>query len=136
MKQVIRTVALFVVLSMMTTSCQKEQILSPYVVQSDNYGVNSFHYSVNGTLFTASLQDDETDAFFLQMTALARQYGSVSVYDEGSCSQTTSSKDVLTYTTTKESDAADWAKARTKEGYEVTIIYDNKTGVFTCIAVR
>lgn len=82
------------------------------------------------------MQDEETDAFFLQLTALARQYGSVSVYSEESCSQTASSKEVLTYTTTNENDAADWAKAKTKEGYEVTISYNSKTGVFTCIAVK
>ena len=136
MKQVIRTIALFVVLSMVATACQKEQISSPYVVQSDSYGVTSFHYSVNGTSCTVSVQDDEIEAFFLRMTALARQYGNVSVFNESSYARTNVSKEVLTFTTIKESEASDWAKARTREGYEVTISYDSKTGVYTCIAIR
>lgn len=95
------------------------------------------NYAVNGTPYTVNLySENEMDALFLQLTALARQGNIVVVFEENAHARTISGKEVLTYTTTSETDATNWAKEKTKEGYEVTIVYNDRTGIYTCTAVK
>ena len=71
------------------------------------------------------------------LAAMMKKSGyEVEVWD-GDCScQFDATKDIVTYNTTSESDAAAWALARAREGYHVTISYNERTGVYTCIGIK
>ena len=137
MKKVIKTLALCTVLGVTAVSCQKEPVASTQNTETKAEAMYVVNYAVDGTLYTVSLySENEMDALFLQLTALARQGSRVVVLDENARARTMSSKEVLTYTTTSETDAANWANEKTKEGYEVTIVYNDRTGIYTCTAVK
>ena len=137
MKKIVKTMALIAVLGMGTTGCQKESVFSSYSAEENISENITMLYSVDGEGYSITLNsEEEMDAFFLYLTALARQGHSVVVANENARERTISSKEVVTYTTTDANDAARWAKKMTQEGYAVTIHHDSQTGVYTCIAVK
>ena len=74
------------------------------------------------------------DEFLHNMLALAKEGYRVRIR------QTTAaigmSKEIVTFTTTNEAEAHAWSKQMIKQGYEVDITYDAKTGIYTCIAIK
>ena len=135
MKKMFITVALFAVLGTLATSCQKETLteLSPVTAQAETYLIT---YSVDGVSMQTRLNGDEAlRAFLHRLTALARQGHRVTVRNENTFSQA-STKEVITYHTTSEDDANEWAEKMVRDGYDVTITYDDKTGEFICIAIK
>ena len=135
MKRTIITVALFAVLGTLATSCQKETLteLSPVTAQAETYLIT---YSVDGVSMQTRLNGDEAlRAFLRRLTALARQGHSVTVRNGNTVSQA-STKEVITYHTTSEDDANEWAAKMIIDGYEVEINYDEKTGEFICTAIK
>ena len=135
MKRTIITVALFAVLGTLATSCQKETLteLSPVTTQDETYLIT---YSVDGVSMQTRLNGDEALRAFLQrLTALAREGHRVTVRNDNTVSQA-STKEVITYHTTSEDDANEWAAKMIRDGYEVEIDYDEKTGEFICTAIK
>lgn len=135
MKRTIITVALFAVLGTLATSCQKETLteLSPVAAQAETYLIT---YSVDGVSMQTRLNgDEELRAFLRRLTALAREGHRVTVRNENTAGQA-STKEVVTYHTTSEDDANEWAAKMIRDGYEVEIDYDEKTGEFICIAIK
>ena len=135
MKRTIITVALFAVLGTLATSCQKETLteLSPVAAQAETYLIT---YSVDGVSMQTRLNGDEAlRAFLRRLTALAREGHRVTVRNENTAGQA-STKEVITYHTTSEDDANEWAAKMIRDGYEVEIDYDEKTGEFVCIAIK
>ena len=68
------------------------------------------------------------------MMALARQGYNVVIYS-GNRTVGASTKEIVTFTTTDEDEAKQWAKDMTNQGYDVQISYEPKTGIWTCIAM-
>ncbi|MBR5093061.1 MAG: hypothetical protein IKX32_06280 [Bacteroidales bacterium] len=135
MKRTIITVALFAVLGTLATSCQKETLteLSPVAAQAETYLIT---YSVDGVSMQTRLNgDEELRAFLRRLTALAREGHRVTVRNENTAGQA-STKEVITYHTTSEDDANEWAAKMIRDGYEVEIDYDEKTGEFVCTAIK
>ena len=135
MKRTIIAVALFAVLGTLATSCQKETLteLSPVTAQAETYLIT---YSVDGVSMQTRLNgDEELQAFFRRLTALAREGHKVTVRNGNTVSQA-STKEVITYHTTSEDDANEWAAKMIIDGYEVEINYDEKTGEFICTAIK
>lgn len=126
--------AIFIALSMVAASCQKEEVMSPIPVGQEA-SANIVNYTVDGKSFQAPINSDQDWSEFLyRMLALAEEGCTVTI---SSRVQTTSStKEIVTYTTTSKPDAYAWADNMTNQGYTVTISFDNTTGVFTCTAVR
>ena len=133
MKQTIRTIALFMALTVAASGCQKEMTtLQPEAVSITE---NTVHYSADNLMGNASLQTDaDWDEFITRMFALAREGYEVTVYSGSTSSAMT--KETVTYVTDDENDAKNWAIMMIKDGYNVTILFDEETGAWTCIAVK
>jgi len=137
MKKVIRTVALFAVLSMVAVGCQKETITdwqANMVMPSETHNVV---YTVDGTTYTASFSSEvEWLAFLDRLFALAEEGRSVSFRNAESPVNTKQNREIVTYTTRDKADAENWADVMQKGGYRVRIDFDEHTGIYTCTAVR
>ena len=132
-----RIFRLFVFLSVMgcvTTSCTKEELTEkPSAVVS----AQSATYVVDGQQYYANPQtDEEWAAFFDRMLALAKEGHTIQFWRNGLRQQFASTKEVVTFTTTDKEKARKWAAEKTEEGFVVTIMFNQQTGEYTCIAVR
>ena len=137
MKRIVRNVALIAVLGMVTIGCQKEPITTTHSSVATISENTTIHYSIDGNSYSITLHSDaETDAFFLHLTALARQGYNVVVINETAHAEAVATKEIVTFTTIDANEAAEWSKKMTQQGYEVTINYNTQTGVYTCIAVK
>ena len=124
--------ALFAVLGLAAAGCQKDN----YVTPQETVTEMTVNYSAGDVYDSTVLTDDAAwDAFLDRMLALAREGYEVTIFN-GSSANGASSKEVVTYTTDNEDDAKHWAKQMFDEGYQVTIKYDDETGIYTCTAVK
>lgn len=134
MKKQIKTLAIFIALSMVAASCQKDEVLSPIPVGQEA-SANIVNYTVDGKSFQALIiSDQDWSEFLYRMLALAEEGRTVTISSQ--VSATSSTKETVTYTTTSKPDAYTWAGNMIAQGYDVTVTYDNTTGVFTCTAVK
>jgi hypothetical protein len=137
MKKNIKTVALFAALSMLSVGCQKESIMEPSNSMDSPVTMRVVNYSVDGITHQVTLFGEESwQAFLAHMFELSRNGAVVSFAVGDKPLDNFCAKDVVTYTTTSETDAVKWSNERIEEGYKVTIVFDNKTGIYTCIAVK
>lgn len=137
MKKNFITIALFAVLSTLAVSCQKENIMATPSIMAEKGTVYSVTYSVDGMTYHLTLVgEDAWHAFLHHMMALAKEGHEVSFRNENASSRVISPKDVVTFTTTIETEASAWAEAMAGQGYEVTIKYDKDSGVYTCTAIK
>jgi hypothetical protein len=137
MKKQVKTVALFTVLSLMAVGCQKETIVEPNTGMQQTMRVRTVTYSIDGVTQQIVIRGDEAWMDFLkQLTALARQGHRIQFRCEESRATTSTTKEVVTYTTTSENDAMIWCDKMTNEGYSVTMVYDEKQGKFICTAIK
>lgn len=135
MKKEIRTFALFAVLTLAATSCQKEIGVNPMAISEQTSETIDVVYSIDGEVFRITINESEWDAFVERMLALAREGYRVSFSKNGD-SMVSPRKEIVTFTTTSEEEAHAWANNMANQGYEVTITYDKKTKIYTCEAVK
>ena len=135
MKKFVKTVALFSVLTLAATGCQKENEFNPLVDSEQTTETIQVVYSINGEVFQTTLSESEWDAFLERMMALAREGYEVS-FSKNRSSLTSQSKEKVTFVTTSQQEAIAWSSNMVDQGYEVTITFDKKTGVYTCVAER
>ena len=137
MKRIIRTVAFLSVMGMLATGCQEKDVIIPNQLQNVVTPVCTVHYTINGMAGTATFNSEEEWLLFLErMFALAEEGYSVSFYDGDHQGAVVSSKEKVTYTTRDMDDAIAWANLMVKNGYDVSVEYDNTTGIYTCTAVK
>ena len=129
-----KTVAFFAALSLATASCQKENVLPVDGTEQTTETIFAV-YSINGEVFQATLDESEWDAFVERMLALAREGYEVS-FSKNPSYLTSQSKEKVTFITTDEKEAHEWAKAMANDGYVVSITFDTGTGEYICIAVK
>ena len=132
-------VALFAVLATMAVSCQKENVIdfAPETTISEAGTVYTVQYAVNGVLHSITISNDsEWDAFMQTVFALSREGYEVHIMDENRPANGLSTKETQVYTTTNESNASTWSKNKVYNGYQVTVVYNQTTGEYTCIATR
>lgn len=136
MKKPIISAVLIAVLGTMAVSCQKENIIDSQITVGESVAVYTVHYSVNGVLHSETLIGEQALSDFMQrMLALAEQGYEVTVCNEN-FSRVAASKEVVTYSTPDHDEAHNWCKQKIKEGYSVTISYDEERHVYNCIAIR
>lgn len=135
MKKNIKTVALFSVLTLVATSCQKENEFNSLVASEQTTETIQVVYSINGENFQTTMSESEWDAFLERMMALAREGYEVS-FSKNRSTMTSQSKEKVTFVTTDEQEAIAWSSNMVNQGYEVTITFDKITGEYTCIAVK
>ena len=137
MKKVFRTVALLAALSMVAVGCQKETFNDPQtqmVMPSETHDVV---YTVDGVSYTASFSSEaEWQAFLDRLFALAEEGRSVSFRNAGSPVSTKENREIVTYSTQDKAEALAWADAMRKAGYDVHIVFDENTGIYTCTAIK
>ncbi len=135
MKKQVKTMALFAVLSLMAVSCQKETIVEPNTGMQQTMSLRTVTYSIDGVTQQIIIRGEEAWMDFLkQLTALARQGHRIQFRCEESRATTSTTKEVVTYTTTSEEDAIAWCNTMFNQGYEVNMTYDVKNGKFICTA--
>ena len=135
MKKQLKTMALFAVLSLMAVGCQKETIAEPNTGMQQTMSVRTVTYSIDGVTQQIVIRGDEAWMDFLkQLTALARQGHRIQFRCEESRATTSTAKEVVTYTTSKEEDAIAWCNNMVHNGYSVSMEYDEVNGKYICTA--
>ena len=130
----IKMIVVLAALGLSLASCTKED------VKDDTYVVaatSSVTYFINGEQHYANPQTEAEWSLFLdRMFALAVEEHSVRFVRTDVGQQVCSAKEKLTYETDDFTKAKKWAMQKTLEGYDVTIVYDQATGIYTCTAVK
>ena len=136
MKKTFITVALFAVLGTLAVSCQKENINSLSSVTSQMAETYLIAYSVDGVSMQTQLNsDEELRAFLRTLTALAREGHRVTMRNANAVGQSLS-KERVEYRIKSEDDANEWVQKMMKDGYAVSMSYDDEAGEFVCIAIK
>ena len=131
----------FIILSafvaLMATSCQKEDFIeSASSIESSN-GVYIIHYTIDGIMYTATIHNKEEEQILLQNLLEQAQQGSEIVcYNGNTYNQSTFAKDRQVYVTDSQDQATEWTTKMMLEGYKVSVSYDEKSGKYTCIAIK
>ena len=129
--------ALLVVLSVAAVGCQKETVVDSHAGIEASCPVYTVRYAINGITHTETLIGEQAWAEFLQrMMALAEEGYRVSISRNTNTVQNADSKEVVTFVTKDLEAATLWVKEKVNEGFEVTVIFNQETGEYTCIAVR
>lgn len=136
MKKTIKTCALFVVLMALAPSCQKE-VVQTQPQMDVVYNIYTANYTINGVPYSAVIVGDEAWLLFVQrMVTLASEGCDVSFQYEESRRSEFGAKDVVTYTTSSYDDAVAWADKMARDGYIVEVRFDEKTKIYTCVAIN
>ena len=135
MKKTVKTFALFLGMSLVAVSCQKENVedfQTPVLEQAETV---TMHYVIDGEVYQTVFANEQAWNDFLDyLIGLAEEGHRVSFRRGGNEQRV--SKDVVTYVTTDHDKAHAWAYEMGKAGYEVSISYDEKTKEYTCIAIK
>ncbi len=135
MNKTTRTVALFAGLSLVAVGCQKEDIVKLNVAGEETQAFIDVFYTIDDESLHATFDDEQSwNAFLHRLFTLAEEGHNVSFGDKRMESFVT--KEVLTYTTTSQPEAMEWADRKFKAGYKVMVNYDEKTGIYTCVAIK
>lgn len=136
MSKTTKTVALFAVLSMAATSCQKEsiEIVGQEVNVTEAHAVHTMRYTVNGVQYRKTLHGEaEWSAFIYQMLSLAEQGYNVTFFEESDIFSI-ATKDIVYYSTTNKVEAYAWAEEMVNRGYKVSVSFDTTTNTYNCVA--
>ena len=136
-KTTVKVLAMATILGLTTASCQKENIYEPVANGQEVTKVCMMSYCVDGKWYQSPVNSEEAySEFVARMAALAREGHRVNFREGGRFLQSAASKEKVTYTTTSEADAIKWCIKMAHDGYEVTIEFDEGTGVYTCTATK
>ena len=141
MKKTIISVALLAVLTSLAVSCQKEEAditsATPSTVIAENDTLRTVVYTIDGVSYRLTLLGDEAWHDFLsRMFALAEEGRTVTFFNEEAASRCLPSKVVETHSTSDKDDAYQWSEQKVKEGYTVTVVFDEETGIYTSYAFK
>lgn len=138
MNKSVKVIALCGVLGLTAVSCQKENLIEENTEAVAQVGVvRTMSYVVDGVEHRITLVGDDAWNDFLQhMFALAEEGHKVSFRNEEKAANVIPTKEVVTFSTKKKSEAYAWSAEMTEAGYEVIIEYDSATGMYNCTAVK
>lgn len=132
----VKLFALLGLLGMAMTGCQKETLVTNEM-PAEAAATRTITYSVDGKPQSVVLHGDaEYDALLDQMFSALHKGCKIRIQEGDGTSHHAYAKEVVTYTTTNESEAKKWVKKMVADGYTVDIIFDENTGVYTCIATK
>ncbi len=136
MKKKVIALSLIVMLTLGIEGCQKEDSRESDSLALQETEIRSIVYYIDGVQFQRTLVgEQEWNEFLDWFLKQARNGHRVSIRN-AEVLTTSMSKDVQTFETTSESEALAWCNQMIAEGYEVSIKYDKKTGIYTCTAIR
>ena len=135
MKKTFKTLFLFIGMSMFAVSCQKENIVEPGITTGEMQDYISISYMIDDVSMHAVFQDEASWREFLHWLFVLAEEGHEVRFGNSNRVQSLTKKTV-TFTTTNQEEAEEWSRGMVKDGYDVSIIYNEKTGIYTCVAVK
>ena len=137
MNKTIRTVAFLSALSILSTGCKKEEILmEPEKIVEQATAVYNVTYTVNDVEYNVSFSDEKSYYDFIFHLIGRTQSGDIVNIRLNNVTCPYGFKEVVTYTTTSHDEATEWSIKMMNEGYSVVVVFDEKTGIYTCTATR
>jgi len=128
-----QTLALLAVLSLASAGCQKERIVEPPVqnmAENDDSACDII-YSVDGVAGRLTVRNaSERLAFIRRMMSLAEEGHRVTFRQDGSTVNVLAPKDTQTFSSKKKSEVEAWAEEMFLLGYQVTIEFNEDTGMY------
>ena len=135
MKKRIITMALFVSMTLLAASCQKEENLYSETSNIEMTDDKTFTYSIDGVMHSVPVQSEaEYDELLASLLSAAQSGCVVKLYNANNRSDC--AKETITYQTPSLSQAQSWAKDKIAEGYNVTVTYDKDQELYICVATR
>ena len=135
MKKRIITMALFVSMTLLAASCQKEENLYSETSNIEMTDDKTFTYSIDGVMHSVPVQSEaEYDELLASLMSVAKSGSVVKLYNANNRSDC--AKETITYQTPSLSQAQSWAKDKIAEGYNVTVTYDKDQELYICVATR
>lgn len=137
MKKIVYSAALLSMLSLATVGCQKDTIAVSGVTTEEFSESRLVRYSIDGiTHETNTSNEEDYNSLIDMLVALAKEGRNVTFWREDVTGTLSPTKDIVTFTTTSEVEAAAWSKNMMDHGYTVNISYNTKTGIYTCTAIK
>ena len=133
----LKFIALALLLGGLLPACQKEEMVEQNYHAVENNQTATITYIIDNKSFAVEIRNDrEREELFSYLLLTAKEGHKVSCHDESKREQTYGAKEKVTFTTTNKTDAYKWVDKMIGEGYEVQLTYDEKTGMYTCTAIR
>ena len=133
----LKFIALALLLGGLLPACQKEEMVEHNCHAVENNQTATITYTIDNKSFAVEIRNDrEREELFSYLLLMAKEGHKVSCYDESKREQTYGAKEKVTYETTDENSARKWLYEMFEAGYEVQLTYDEKTGMYTCTAIR
>ena len=137
MKKLFFTAVFLAVLGTLAVSCLKENPVEPSGTGVQDETVYNVCYSVDGVTMRDTLYGQaEWNTFLHRLVALAKEGHEVSFRDGNAAGSAVAPKETVTFVSKNEEEVVRWSTTMFDDGYEVTIVYNEETDEFTCIAVR
>ena len=135
MRKRIITMALFVSMTLLATSCQKEENLYSETSNIEMTDDKTFTYSIDGVMYSVRVQDEaEYDELLASLLSAAKSGCVVKLYSSNN--RCDCAKETIIYTTHNANAAIAWSKDMSDAGYNVVITYDKDLDLYTCRATR
>lgn len=133
----LKFIALALLLGGLLPACQKEEMVEQNCHAVENNQTVTITYIIDNKSFAVEIRNDrEREELFSYLLLMAKEGHKVSCYDESKREQNYGTKEKVTYETTDENSARKWIDQMFEAGYEVQLTYDEKTGMYTCTAIR
>lgn len=136
MNRTIKLAACLALLGTVAVGCQKENFSATQIATEENESVYAVSYSIDGENHSVTLVGDAAWTDFLNWMLALSEEGHNVAFRLNTNRQEAATKEEITYTTSDHDDAYAWAKQKGEEGYTVYISFDDKTGIYTCLAVK
>lgn len=136
-KTTVKVLAVVAALGLTAAGCQKENVYETVDCGQEVTKVCKMSYCIDGEWHECSVNGDAAyREFIARMVALAKEGHKVSFREGGKALRQSASKKTVVYTTTSQTDADKWCIKMANQGYEVTVEYDETTGIYTCTAIN
>lgn len=135
MRKRIITMALFVSMTLLAASCQKEENLYSETSNIEMTDDKTFTYSIDGVMYSVRVQDEaEYDELLTTLLTVTQNGCVVKIYNANNVNACT--KETITYQTPSLSQAKAWVKDMQAAGYNVTMSYDKDQDLYICRATK
>ena len=128
-----------VLLSLCPISCQKETLVDCATEMTESRQPSQIHinYFIDGNCHTVTLANETSLTKLIHdLNSLAVEGHHVRISNNDCQSVGMDSKETLHIETKDAKEIEDWAKKMVTDGYEVTIIYDKESGVYSGTAIK
>lgn len=133
----LKFIALALLLGGLLPACQKEEMVEQNYHAVENNEAATITYIIDNESFAVEIRNDrEREELFSYLLSMAKEGHKVSCYDESKREQNYGTKEKVTYETANEAEANKWMYEMVSKGYDVTVEFDKKTGMYICTATR